>query len=829
MNRYVKWLLLIAAVAPLLCMLLLYIFLPGVILDQAQRLGKKIGYQISIGAIDVNPLLLRLRLHDLSLASQSDKGVDQGEPLLKIDQLDVDARFWPLLVGQLSIEKIELASPEILLSRRSDTELGTKTLWNWQKFFTAFGQLNSVEHTEKKAQESSLSIVVDEVVVNAGRLAIRDGTAGKAQLAYDFGPFSLQLTDLSHQTAPEPGETNLSSKYALKLGHVVMPLPKVDGVPDRQLAFDQITATGYLIENSVADLKVGLDLALDDGQIQSIWQLSSHGVSQGDIHLVHLAVKPWLALAPSYEPLDSPTGTINGQVTLKQDSLALTLDADMTLDALDIRVQGSMEPLLAWASTTLSKLHLMLPRAENKSAVLTINDVLIDQPRIRLVMDAQSQSNFHRLFSKPEPKSKPLVATEGGTTDTVVPSSKIPAKASPSSSVFRYDVRSIRLKNGAMHFADEAIKPVFRVGVTDLNGSVQGISNAPNRYASLVLSGRAAKTGSFRARGQLAFADPRQNNDVSLIFRNIPLNATNPYAMTFAGYAIDDGRIDVDLRYVTKDGALQGQNHFVIRKIKLGEPVAEYEGTRLPLGLAIALLEDSDGMIDVNIPVKGNVNEPEFSVGHLVWQAVKTLLTNVVTAPFRALGALLGLENMDAMTFVSGESALPPEAEEGLTKIAEYLAKRPKSQLVILGTYDPSVDAVALARAMADTAILEASGIRVVAGEPLPLPNLSDPQVKAGLKTAYGAQLGRIKLGQRLLTLPDNAERGNQLRQELIESYKITDEQLKQLATRRAATVQARLLTVDSNLAARISTGEPEPVSADEAGVPIRVTIKTLD
>ena len=297
--------------------------------------------------------------------------------------------------------------------------------------------------------------------------------------------------------------------------------------------------------------------------------------------------------------------------------------------------------------------------------------------------------------------------------------------------------------------------------------------------------------------------------------------------MTFAGYPIEDGRIDVDLRYVTKDGELQGKNRFVIKKIKLGEPVPDYQGTRLPLGLAIALLEDSDGMIDVNIPVKGNVNEPEFSVGHLVWQAVKTVLTNVVTAPFRALGALLGIENLDAIGFVPGESALPLEDEEQLTKIAELLAKRPKSKLVIHGTYDPSVDAAELARAMADKAILEASGIKVVPGEPLPLPNLTDPKVKSGLKSAYGSQVGRIKLGQRLLSLPDNADRDNQLRQELIASYKISDEQLKQLAAQRAEAVKVKLLSVDKNLADRISIGDPETVSADESRIPLRVQIES--
>jgi len=506
---------------------------------------------------------------------------------------------------------------------------------------------------------------------------------------------------------------------------------------------------------------------------------------------------------------------MDGRFELRQDAEALTLDGDVKFDQMDIRLVGTKEPLLAWATTSLSRLHLVLPRAEGKPGQLSMNEILVDNPKIRFVINAQRQSNFRSLFSTPE------------STGAASPTPATSASPPPPSPAFRYDIRSVRLKSGGMFFGDESIKPEFHVDVTDLNGSVQGISNEPNRYASLVLNGRAARTGSLRARGQLAFADPRLNNDVSLVFKNIPLNTTNPYTMTFAGYRIDDGRIDVDLRYVTKDGQLQGKNRFVIKKIKLGDEVADYQGTRLPLGLAIALLEDSDGMIDVNIPVKGNVNDPEFSVGHLVWQAVKTVLTNVATAPFRALGALLGVENMDAVAFVPGESALPPEGDEQLAKIAELLAKRPQSKLVIHGSYDPSVDSAELARAMADRAILVASGITLSPGEPLPTPNLSDPKVKAGLKSAYGSQVGRIKLGQRLLTLPDNADRDSQLRQEMIQGIKISDDQLKQLATERANAVKTKLLAVDPKLSDRVSIGDAVSVSASDAGVPLSVELDT--
>jgi hypothetical protein len=115
----------------------------------------------------------------------------------------------------------------------------------------------------------------------------------------------------------------------------------------------------------------------------------------------------------------------------------------------------------------------------------------------------------------------------------------------------------------------------------------------------------------------------------------------------------------------------------------------------------------------------------------------------------------------------------------------------------------------------------------VPAGEPLPTPNLSDPKIKAALKSVYGSQVGRIKLGQRLLTLPDNTERDTQLRQELIQNYKVSDAQLKQLAGQRAEAVKRKLLTGDGKLVDRLSIGDPETVSAGESGIPIRVNLES--
>jgi hypothetical protein len=351
------------------------------------------------------------------------------------------------------------------------------------------------------------------------------------------------------------------------------------------------------------------------------------------------------------------------------------------------------------------------------------------------------------------------------------------------------------------------------------------VSNVPGRYAAIALDGLIADRGSFRVKGQAAFDDPRRNHDVLFEFKNVPLKTANAYFMKYAGYSIQDGRLDLMLNYKAKDAQLVGQNRFVIKDIELGEEVPNFQGRRLPLRLAIALLEDSDNVIDISLGIKGNVDSPEFSATGLVWQAIRTVLTNIVTAPFRALASLLGLQSDAPIHAVLGESSYLPVDQEKLDKLAGVLVKRPNATIEFVGVYDPSADKAALARARADRAILNAAGFKLSPQEPLPIPSLSDPRVQAGVRSAYGQQVGRIQLAQRLISLPDNEARYQQLRNELIQSYAISEAELMQLASARANRAKELMVAQQPNLAERITIGTSKAGGADQDGIPLGVSL----
>jgi hypothetical protein len=180
----------------------------------------------------------------------------------------------------------------------------------------------------------------------------------------------------------------------------------------------------------------------------------------------------------------------------------------------------------------------------------------------------------------------------------------------------------------------------------------------------------------------------------------------------------------------------------------------------------------------------------------------------------------------EGVNAVPGEAVFLSADQDRLEKFADYLVKRPHSSLQIIGTYDPIQDKQEMARVKADTAILKEAGFKLTIGDPVPVPSLSDPRVQSGLKAAYAQYLGRIKLGQRLLMLPDGEARNHQLRTELIADIEVTDNQLKDLAKNRALLAYDFMIKANPALKDRIAVGEVKSVEGGKEGIPLDVEIR---
>ena len=195
-----------------------------------------------------------------------------------------------------------------------------------------------------------------------------------------------------------------------------------------------------------------------------------------------------------------------------------------------------------------------------------------------------------------------------------------------------------------MIFADLSLRPQFMTRIHDLKGTITGLSSAKDAQARFKMDGRVDRYGMAKINGVIRPNDFGRSSDVEMVFHNVEMKNLSPYSGKFAGRLIKSGKVSADFKYQIHDYKMIGDNKILIDNLVLGEQVDDPGAASLPLDLAIALLQDAQGRIDIGLPVTGDLQDPQFSIGPLVWKAFTNLITKAVTAPFRALGSLFGGE-----------------------------------------------------------------------------------------------------------------------------------------------------------------------------------------
>ncbi len=261
---------------------------------------------------------------------------------------------------------------------------------------------------------------------------------------------------------------------------------------------------------------------------------------------------------------------------------------------------------------------------------------------------------------------------------------------------FGMDIVKLLLRGSSATFSDISLPLPFKTYIHDLEGSVLGISTTKDVTTFVKLRGGVDQYGLAKIDGSLNTKDPKKFTDMKVAFDNLELKGYTPYSLEFLGYKIVGGKLFLDLGYKINQGKLGASNRVVIKQIEVGEEKAG--GSPWPLRLVVALLEDSDGVIDIDLPIEGDVNSPDFKYGKVVWQVIGNLFTKAVTSPFRLLGSMLGIESdkLSTIDFEPGLATLSPPQIEKLDQITTILSKRPKLVLNVYGSWDEAEDTYAL-------------------------------------------------------------------------------------------------------------------------------------
>jgi uncharacterized protein involved in outer membrane biogenesis len=452
-----------------------------------------------------------------------------------------------------------------------------------------------------------------------------------------------------------------------------------------------------------------------------------------DLRLAGLSLKPFAPYVNQFARLDLQSGAAatRGKLVFGPGKAGTRVDYDggFAVDDLAIIEEDTGEAFLAWKKLSSDTLDFAL--APNH---LRMGELVAQNPFGKVIIFEDGSINLTRILRS---------APEAGAAEAK-PAEAKPASA-PAEPAFPVAIERVRIVGANAEFADLSLTPQFGTRMHDLSGVIAGLSTDARSTAQVELDGKVDDYGSARVRGSIQPFQATEFTDLTLAFRNLEMTNLTPYSGKFAGRRIDSGRLSVDLEYKIKQRQLAGENKFIVNKLRLGERVESPSAMNLPLDLAIALLEDSDGVIDLDLPVSGSLDDPQFSYGKIVWKAIVNVLTKLVTAPFRALGNLLGAnsEKFEAVGFDPGKSALLPPEQEKLKTLSEALAKRPALTLTLVPGYDPEADRHALqAEAMRREAVAVA-GVKLGPGEAPGPVDVNNYKIQTWLEDRYAASAGK--------------------------------------------------------------------------------------
>jgi outer membrane protein OmpA-like peptidoglycan-associated protein len=529
------------------------------------------------------------------------------------------------------------------------------------------------------------------------------------------------------------------------------------------------------------------------------------------------SVKPMQPYVDAVAPVELASGTISldGRVkyrALHGDGPKVRLEGGVRIEDLKTVDRRNSEVLYSLKSFTVQGLALDVgPNA------LSISEVSLSEPDFKIAISPDGEINVVTILTVKDETSK-----QGETGKKV---------ESLLDKVVKYitfhlqgpmpiSIDTVRVENGVLDFSDLFIKPKFAADAKNLRGRIEGLSSEASTRANVLLEGEVNKYAPVRISGQINPLTAEKYADLTMSFENFDLTSTSPYAGKFAGYTVEKGKLLLELNYKVSGNKFSGENRIVVKQLTLGERVDSPDATEMPVSLAVALLKDPNGNIELNVPVKGDVDDPHFDFGKVIATTLKNTLTKLVSSPFTILGSLAGGggEDLNNIEFEFGSAKLSPQQVEKLDKLAVALSDRPALLLKIEGTADKKKDGEALTEAelLAELKREKRYQLRR-AGEPVPADaekiSLSSSDYRRYIKKLY---LKRFKEEpENLLSAESNTSGNNPssidsdavvaaAKQRLMESMAVDETELKALAQKRATQIRDYLIQQDKVFEERV-------------------------
>ncbi len=507
--------------------------------------------------------------------------------------------------------------------------------------------------------------------------------------------------------------------------------------------------------------------------------------------------------------------SVNGNLTLAAKSEHEALDGGfkgaININQFNTTDQTVNERLVGWQSLAIDPLTIHF-----NPLGIEIRDIRFEEPYGRIIVTEDRSTNIAQLMVTPEP------ATKTNETATSAPKESNQPSANP----VPVKIDRILFNKGAAYFADLSLQPQFGTSIQNISGEVSGLSSDNLERANVDIKGTIEDYGKLQVKGKINPLSGDLYTDLAVTFDNIELSTMTPYSGRYVGYAIDKGKLDLLLNYKIANRVLDGDNRLVIDQFELGHTIESEEAVSLPLELALAILKDRNGVIDIDLPTHGNMDDPDFKISGLVLQALMNVINKAATAPFAMIGNLVGgdADELSAVVFAPGEAQLYPEQETKLTKLSEALKGRPQLMLEIRASVDREVDGAALKKQKLDRQV----------------PPQGSPQRLAKLETILSNRSGNEALEQiKNASLPVSANTDQSTQETidmtpyeqavyaaLLNTERLTDLELTTLAKQRISTVKNLLVKQNSVDSEQVFALQPSlEGQSEKSGVATRFSL----
>ncbi|WP_272701145.1 DUF748 domain-containing protein [Desulfovibrio sp. Fe33] len=716
-----------------------------------------------------------------SLAGLAVRKPEAEEPSFTMDTLNVSGASLDLAAREIGVAEIKLTAPSVKVIREKDGRL------DLEKIFADMGQTAEDSPADEVKTEGN-GESQEPWKATLGHLVVEEGAADFRDLALEH-PARLGVRNFKLDMADFTTEKGAQMPYSLSGGWSGGGWFSANG----RASLDPLASSGGIRVD-----KLGLR-PLDGYLAEDTELLISDGAAHANISY-------------AFTGGETPKYTARGDTALTGLKVKTTFDdAEMAgIDRLDVKG-------VTFANAPMS---------------LSVGEINLNGPRALVHFDKDGRLNIRRALRLAEPPQPPAdSAAAGPDAPAPVPpaevaaiEAKTEAEAAEEKPFFEtLTVGKIGMQNGSVKFRDDSIHPAYATETTDMNLVLTDIGQTAEARPKVEFKAKLGPTP-VAVTGVLNPLVRPIYSDLTISVNGMELVPLTPYTLKNLAYPIEKGRLYADVIFKTEDWVLNAKNKFFIEQLKLGKKDKRPDAPNIPVEFGLSLLQDSNGDMQLNLPVSGRLDDPNFRIGGIVFQAIINLLFKALTSPFSLIGSIFGGgENMDFVVFDPGRAALSAQGTEKLDTVVKALTERPKLKLEVDGVYDPVADTNGLVQAILEHKVRQAKY------DDLPRSKRAETTVDAivvapeeyedMLYEAYADEPDEEGVKPTTLFVTDR-QPVDVMEKFIRDRIVVTDEMLRELALRRANAVKQYVITGNPDLTDRVFLLDRDTKPEGKTGVP---------